>query len=82
MTFFNQIATSYDFRDCINQYTFDEFVQQLNNCKLLICVDTSVLHLAKLLEINCIALLGGSKIERICTSDYYKNSKITFLKSP
>ena len=81
MTFNNQIASSYDFRHCINQFSFDEFAQQLNNCKQLICVDTSVLHLAKLLEINCIVLLGGSNKDRICTSNYYKKSKITFLKS-
>lgn len=82
LNLFSQIAPKHEFINCINSYSFDEFAQKLDHCKLLICVDTSTLHLAKLLNINCIVLLGGSIKERIGTCDYYKNFNIHYLKSP
>ncbi len=56
-----------------NRYSLWELAKLMNHSKLLVTVDTGIMHLAKYTGIEILALCGGSNPERIGPSEFFRD---------
>ena len=63
-----------------NLLTFEEFLALLSCCNMIVCPDTSAMHLSEMLKIPCLVLEGSTNFSY--HSKYYKFVKSIRLKKP